>query len=156
MKRLESVAVPQPAPGADFGYQPGYLDAFKVVGFSAQFTTSAVVASRYNTLRLTDVTGNVIYAIGNPTAVAASSTVLYAAAPSAPLTVFAAGWQQVAAVGAWPELWVPPLARFGSLTPGISAGDQWSNVYLLCEVGDWAEDQRALERAVAAMAAAAS
>ena len=156
MKRLESVAVPQPAPGTDFEYQPGYLDAFKVVGFTARFVTSAVVASRYNTFQLTDVSGNVIYAIGNPTAIDANTTALYAGASSGSFTANNIVWQPLAVIGTWPELWVPPLARFGSLTPGISAGDQWSNVYLLCEVGDWAEDQRALERAVAAMAAAAS
>ena len=156
MKRLESIAVPQPAPGADFECRPGYLDAFKVMGFSAQFTTSAVVASRYNTFRWTDVSGNVIYATGSPATVAASSTVLYSGAPSASLTVFDVGWQQVAAAGGWPELWAPPLAGFGSITPGISAGDQWSDVYLLCEVDDWAEDRRALERAIAAMTAEAA
>ena len=156
MKRLESVAVPQPAPGTDFEYQPGYLDAFKVVGFTAEFVTSAVVASRYNTFQLTDVSGNVIYTIGNTTALAANTTVLYSGASSGSFTVFTMIWQPLTVLGTWPDLWVPPLAKFGSITPGISAGDQWFNMYLLCEVGDWAEDQRAFERAVAAVAAAAS
>lgn len=115
-----------PAVGSDLSWKGPTRSAFTVVTFHAAFTSSATVANRAFSLRMTDADGNIIADLGSGVTVAASSS---------SITTWGIGLSSNiadvnAAVQSLPQIWLPPGAVLKTDTGNIQAGDQWSDIVI--------------------------
>lgn len=130
------VKVTTPAAGADWTYTlpAGYF--YRIVGGSALFTTSAVVANRFAALQVTDGV-NVLYTVPNPNAIVTTLAVALTYS-QAGVTAYVAGTKPNGNVPA-PSVWLPPGYIVSSYTSNIDVSDTYTKVVLWLEQLDFGQ-----------------
>jgi hypothetical protein len=115
---ISNTTVTEPAPGADFTFSPGVV--FRIVGFTASFTTSATPATRYPRL----IFAGGLQAQLSPAGITEGQTVTFNGFVFGPSPMVAAGDTHYEA--GIPSLLQPPSATLQSITGNLQAGDQWN------------------------------
>jgi hypothetical protein len=129
---MNAVNVANPAAGADWNFQTNAIERSRIIAIRAQLAASATVANRTPAIRVRDAAGDVMFIAGNNNNQVASATQGYSYGQGVPLgqssaTEFFAPLPD--------NLVIAGGQQIGSITAGIQAGDQWSNIWLLIE--DW-------------------
>ena len=136
VRRVISIA--QPSAGADWSQTVPGGRSWRVLGATANLTTSATVASRFPGWQAT-VAGALIYnyvGIGSLPASSSSAPCTWAPGPGSQSTATAFFvWVPV------PDVWLPEQTKFGSLTSNLQVGDQWSAPSLWIEEGFFTDNQ---------------
>lgn len=125
-----AVPVPQPAAGAEWTVNVPGGRQWRIIGGAAQLVASAAVANRRPGLSLGDestTTARTVSALQ----VQAGATALLGYLPDSGVTA-PAGVDTVGLVPAW-DAWIPGGFVISSATPGLQAGDQYSQVSLMIE-----------------------
>lgn len=125
------VKVPTPVVGADWSIRVPGNARWLIKSLQAQLLTSAAVANRVVHLTLQDPELNGVYNVPVTGNQVAGSTWQYSAGVSTDPVTF----DNASTLCIPYETQLNPQWSIGSLTTGLDAGDQWSNIYL--NVEEW-------------------
>lgn len=134
--RTLSGTVPAPPVGTDLAYTFSAEQGCRLHALLTTLTTSATVANRQPGFQLKDPDGRVCYRVGAATDQVASTIVDHDIAPA--LSDNQAGFDGVNTQWSypWPDLWLPPGWSIATITSGLQAGDQWSNITWVATFGE--------------------
>jgi hypothetical protein len=127
------LALANPAPGADFSFNPSPNAPWQPISLFAQLVTSATVANRLVALRLATPAPVTFFEGFVPVAIPASETLQLSAGPGLTTSDVVVGTQTDATVGL-PGGWYPAGTTLSSSTLNLQAGDQWSLLALMYAV----------------------
>ena len=131
---LRSITGATPGAGAEISETVPTGARWQLIALTARLATSATVANRFATLKITDATPLILFWADPPEAEIASDSWAYVAC---------LGGQRLIAVNSTKQwglpstLYLPAGAIMKTVTAGIQAGDQWSVVQYL--VREWIE-----------------
>lgn len=150
---LRTQLVANPAAGADWSFTPDSRAALEIKAVCAVFTSSAAVANRVPSLKITDGVETVAV-IPPPNAQAASLAETYTWIAGGASSTPGAGFPQVCALPL--KIILPPGFVISGQTTNIQAADQWSAISIwsreLPNYGEGAEVETHLWRAAQRLA----
>lgn len=126
----ELVRLPSPAAGAQWSFKVDGRYFARVLAIQATFTASAVVATRFQHLILSDNNGNMVTSAPMSGGVAASTAIVASLETSGP--AYSAGTIGLTS-GHMPGLLIPPDWVWSTTVDSMDAGDKWSAIALLVQ-----------------------
>ena len=128
--------------GADWSWSPSTASPFKVRGVYGVLATSATVASRQPALYAKTQDGSVFFAKAVEATQAASLTYGYSwSSGSGPAQGGSSAADALVSDGV-PDWWLPAGTIVSVTTAGLSAGDQWSEVFGAFEIWNLLAEQQ--------------
>ena len=130
---LVSQQFPSPAAGAEFTITTPDTEAagmWQVVSIRARFVASATVVNRFPALAVKDENGTEVYRIGFETAITNGLTIFCTFTPAVG-SIQGGVANSKALAFPLPGGPYPSRTAFTSITTGIDAGDQWSQLAIL-------------------------
>lgn len=134
-----TVAVGNPAAGAEWTVTVTAGKRWDVIAFSCTFVASAAVATRLPRFQYKDAAGNIVYRGDgvNGGSAAAGTTKRYNHSQGAVVSSNnVTGAQEYVGAGVPPGMSLPAGGSIGSITDLIDVGDQWSAIFLYVEEFD--------------------
>lgn len=129
-RSLQVIQVQKPAAGAEFTHVFAGEFVRRIIAVSARLVTSAVVANRQMRLDVNAPEGRVLSVpmVANATATL-TTELTWAEGITPPNTALYDG----VLVAGFPDLIIPPGWSLSTVTAAIDVGDQYSNVFIVCE-----------------------
>jgi len=149
MHRYVQGSVATPTAGLDIAEIPNYSDTFRLLTLRAEFVTAAAVANRYPHFQFVSPSGDVIHEIVPQTAQAAGATVTYDLVGGSGSANEGSTLNDGVSSLSLPDFWFPAGTKVRTLTTGLQAADQWSNVFWSALVGEEWQHLRLLEEIAA-------
>lgn len=140
-----TLQIQNPAPGADWSFVPSSTDRVILISVLATLTTAVAAGSRMPALQFTDQSG-LVYMQGDlGRGQAASINTAWCWTKDWNVGPGAATSVGQHAAGPLPNVWLDPNDVIGTVTNGIQAADQWSNIVVRYYAGrEWLKLQREL------------
>jgi hypothetical protein len=134
-RRVKYEPIATPAAAADWSVSISSTDAVRVISISGQLVTSATVANRIPGLKITSQDNVAVYRGVSNVAQAASLTDFWTWDCNMSGPGYAGLYAASASINVnpMPDLWLPYQWKISVTTFGLSAGDQWSGLYVTYE-----------------------
>lgn len=134
-RRVKYEPIATPAAGHDWSVLISSTDAVRVISISGQLVTSATVANRVPSLRVTTQDGAIVYRGVSNTSQAASLTDFWTWDSNLSGAGYAGLYATGASINVNPMLllWLPYQWKLSVTTFGLDTTDQWSGLYITYE-----------------------